>query len=149
MYLFQALPIWIPASTFNMFDKIINNFIWQRRKPRIRQKLLLSPREKGGLGLPNLKLYWAAQLRVVVEWLGQDEETNWISLENNAGPLVPPEAIPFMEGKHWKDLKIENEWINCTYRVWSLVRKKIGAPSTISRIVKIAKITDFFSKQTG
>lgn len=45
-YLFQLLPIWIPASTFKMWDKMISAFFWQKRKPRIRQKLLLSPKGK-------------------------------------------------------------------------------------------------------
>lgn len=138
-YLFQSLPIRITASNFRMLDKIISAFIWQKRKPRIRQKLLLSPKEKGGLSLPRLKLYyWSAQLRSMLEWLVQDEETNWIGLENHACPLVPLETMPFMEQKKWRELNIENEWIICTHRIWSLVRKKICAPLTISRAVKIA-----------
>jgi len=36
-----------------------------------------------------------------------------------------------------------NNWIICTHRVWSQVRKKIGAPLTISCAVKLAKIVDF------
>ena len=143
-YLFQSLPIWILATKFRMLDKMISAFIWQKRKPRIRQKLLLSPKEKGSLSLPSLKLYyWAAQLGSMLEWLVQDEDTNWIGLENHACLLVPLEMMPFMEQKKWRDLNIENEWIICTHRVWSLVRKKIGAPLTISRAVKIPKIVDF------
>ena len=123
---------------------MISTFIWLKRKPRIRQKLLLSTKEKGGLSLPSLKLYyWAAQLFSMVEWLVQDEETNWIGLENHACPLVPLETMPFMELKKWRDLKIDNKWIICTNRVWSLVREKIGAPLTISHAIRIVKIVDF------
>ena len=105
-YLFQSLPIWIPASNFKMWDKMISAFIWQKRKPRIRQKLLFSPKGKGGLSLPNLKLYyWAAQLRSMVEWVVQDEETNWIGLESHACPLVPLETMPFMEQKKMERFK--------------------------------------------
>ena len=83
-----------------MLDKMISIFIWQKRKPRIRQKLLLSPKEKGGLSLPSLKLYyWVAQLCSMVGWLVQDEETNWIGLEKHACPLVPLETMPFMDQK--------------------------------------------------
>lgn len=28
LFLFQSLPVWIPASTFNMLDKLISKFIW-------------------------------------------------------------------------------------------------------------------------
>lgn len=33
------------------------------------------PKDKGGLGLPNLKYYYcAAQLTVIVNWLGGDKD---------------------------------------------------------------------------
>lgn len=38
--------------------------------------------------------YWAAQLG---EWVVQDEETNWIGLDNSACPLIHLETIPFIE----------------------------------------------------
>lgn len=79
----------------------------------------------------------------MVEWVLQDEETNWLKLEEQSCPLVPMETIPFLEQKKWRKLQIKNEWMNCTKRVWSLVRKKIGAPLTTSRAVKIAKDIDF------
>lgn len=144
MYLFQALPIWISASRFRMLEKMVSTFIWQGKRPRIRHKTLFYPKKQGGLNLPNLKIYyWAAQLRGVVEWVLQDEETNWLKLEEQSCPLVPMETIPFLEQKKWRKLQIKNEWMNCTKRVWSLVRKKIGAPLTTSRAVKIAKDVDF------
>ena len=94
--------------------------------------------------MPSLKLYyWAAQLFSMVEWLVQDEETNWIGLENHACLLVPLETMPFLELKKWRDLKIDNDWIICTHRVCSLMRKKLGAPLTTSHAVRIAKIVDF------
>uniref|UniRef100_A0A3P8TVH1 Reverse transcriptase domain-containing protein n=1 Tax=Amphiprion percula TaxID=161767 RepID=A0A3P8TVH1_AMPPE len=144
MYLFQALPIWISPSRFKMLEKMFSTFIWQGKRPRIRHKTLFNPKQQGGLNLPNLKLYyWAAQLRGMVEWVLQDEETNWLKLEEQSCPLVPLETVPFLEQKRWRKLKTENEWMNCTRRVWSLVRKKTGAPLTTSRAVKIAKDVDF------
>uniref|UniRef100_A0A3P9KVM4 Reverse transcriptase domain-containing protein n=1 Tax=Oryzias latipes TaxID=8090 RepID=A0A3P9KVM4_ORYLA len=144
LYLFQALPIWIPSSTFKILNKMISTFVWQNKKPRIRKKLLCSSKKDGGLGLPNLKLYyWAAQLRGLVEWVSQDEDTNWIKLENYAFPSVSLETAPFLGQKKWRDLKIKNNLILCTQRVWSTVRKNIGAPLTTSRALKISKIADF------
>lgn len=49
-----------------------------------------------------------------------------------------------MEKKKWKCLKIVNEWIACTLRVWSIVRKQMGMPLTISRALQIAKLSDFY-----
>lgn len=47
----------------------------------------------------------------------------------------------FMEQNKWRDPKIKN--FVYPERVWSLVRRKVGAPLTISRAVRIAKIVDF------
>lgn len=64
LYLFQMLPIDIPKISFDKLDKLISTFIWQRKQPRIRLKILQLSKAKGGLKLPNLRYYfWAAQLR--------------------------------------------------------------------------------------
>ena len=55
LYVFQSLPIWIPVLVFKMLDKLISTFIWQKRKPRIKLKLLAYPKNQGGLNLPNLR----------------------------------------------------------------------------------------------
>ena len=140
LYLFQALPVWIPTAQFKMIDKMLSMFIWQKKKPSIRQKLLLNQKKSGGLNIPDLRLYyWAAQLRGMVEWVLQDKETNWLELEKGACPATPLESIPFLERKKWRELKIRNEWMKCTQRVWFLVKKKLGIPLSISRATKIAK----------
>lgn len=70
LFLFQSLPIRVPASTFRMLNKLLSKYIWQKKKPRVRLKTLLLPKYKGGLGLPNLKkYYWASQLRIFVHWI--------------------------------------------------------------------------------
>lgn len=104
---------------------MISVFVWQGGKPRVRKKLLCSSKREGDLGLPDFKLYyWAAQLRGLVEWVCQDVETNWIELENYSSPLDPLETAIFLEQKKWKDLKIENEWIACTNRIWYVNREE-------------------------
>lgn len=57
----------------------------------------MSAKEKGGLGLPNLKLhYWAAQQRAVVAWVVGDLETGWISVKQNSISGVPLSTLPFL-----------------------------------------------------
>jgi len=47
----------------------------------------MASKEKGGLGLPNLKrYYWAAQFRAIVAWMIKDEENGWVSIEQNSLP---------------------------------------------------------------
>ena len=58
LFLFKALPIYIVSNIFKQWDSLITQFIWNGRKPRIKMKYLKSPKEKGGLDLPNLQDYY-------------------------------------------------------------------------------------------
>lgn len=123
---------------------MISTFVWQGKKARIRKRLLCSSKGAGGLSLPNFKMYyWAAQLRAIVEWVIQDMDTNWLWLENISSPSVPLETALFLEQKKWRELKIQNEWMACTHRIWSMLRKKLGIPLTTSHALQIAKLSDF------
>lgn len=76
LFLFQSLPVRVPAPTFTMLDKLISKFIWQNIRPRIRLKTISLPKDKAGLGLPNFKkYYWAAQLTAMVAGINNDKET--------------------------------------------------------------------------
>lgn len=81
LFLFQSLPIRVPMSIFKMLNILISQFIWQNKRPRIKLKTLHLPKDKGGLAVPNLKLYyWAAQLAIVT-WISGDEEAMWTQIE--------------------------------------------------------------------
>jgi len=60
LYLFQSLPINVAQTQFTNWDRIISRFIWGGKKPRVRYKTLQLPKDKGGMGLPNLKEYFYA-----------------------------------------------------------------------------------------
>lgn len=55
LFLFQSLPIHVPQLIPKILEKCITTFIWQNKRPRIRLKILMANKAKGGLGLPNLK----------------------------------------------------------------------------------------------
>lgn len=144
LFLFQSLPVKVPITTFNMLDKLISKFIWQRKRPRIRLKILLLPKEKGGLGLPNLKYYyWAAQLNAVVAWIKNDQETGWVQIEQSTTKGISLSTLPFINMKSVNNAKIENEWIKHTLEVWTIVRKKLGGPLSVSRAMPIMGNMEF------
>lgn len=124
LFLFQSLPIRVPASTLKMLDKPILTFIWQKKRPRVRLKSLQLPKDKGGLGLPNLKIYyWAAQINAIVAWLGNDREAIWTKIEQDSVKGVSLSVLPFMDIKSVNKIKIKNEWIKHTLKVWTTVKK--------------------------
>ncbi len=49
LFLFQSLPVWVPVSAFNKLEQLISKFIWQNKRPRIRQKIVLIIGGGGGM----------------------------------------------------------------------------------------------------
>ena len=56
--------------------------------------------------MPNIKYYyWASQLRTLIAWLTNDEETGWMKIEQNACPSIALAGLPFLTQINWKKLK--------------------------------------------
>lgn len=144
LFLFQSLPIRVPVSTLKMLDKLILTFIWQKKRPRVRLKSLQLSKDKGGLGLPNLKsYYWAAQINAIVAWLRNDREAIWTKIEQDSVKGVSLSVLPFMDIKSVNKIKIKNEWIKHTLKVWTIVKKMLGGPMSISRAMLIVGNIEF------
>ncbi len=60
---------------------------------------------------------WAAQLRGAVEWLKQNNETTWPSLEQNSCLGVSLQVLPFCSNEIWTRNNITNIWMKCTRKV--------------------------------
>lgn len=64
------LPVTIQEKTFRDWQRQINTFNWKGKKPRIRFNVLQDKRKRGGLAVPNLKLYYqAAGLVWLIDWI--------------------------------------------------------------------------------
>ena len=82
LFLFQSLPVEVPQEQFNAWDKLISRFIWAGQRPRIKFQTLQLAKGEGGMGLPNLKMYYyAAQLRYVGCWCKPDYVAKWKDME--------------------------------------------------------------------
>ncbi len=65
LYLFQSIPLPLPNTFLSTLKKAFTRFIWNNKRPRL--SLLYLPYDRGGLQVPNIKLYyWAAQLRTAM-----------------------------------------------------------------------------------
>lgn len=83
LYLFQSIPLFLPASFFSNLNKTFARFIWNNKQPRLRLSLLYLPYERGGLKMPNIKLYyWAAQLRSAMFYFISGEVPAWVEMKN-------------------------------------------------------------------
>lgn len=144
LFLFQSLPVFVSQSTFKLLEKLISKFIWQNKTPRVRLKIVMSGKERGGLGLPNLRLYyWAAQIRAIVAWIIRDPEILWVSIEESSLPGVSLSVLPFLSSQSPKKIQITNLWIRHTVKVWNQIHKQTKGSITLSRAIYIHRNIEF------
>lgn len=82
LFFLQMLPIPLPRIFFDQLAKMLSNFIWNSRKPRIALRLLNRPKRTGGLGIPHIKRYYrAVALQRILNWRFHTESKLWVNLE--------------------------------------------------------------------
>jgi hypothetical protein len=70
LFLFQMIPILKKDDSLEEWQRGINKFVWAGKKPRVKLKIIQDERERGGLKMPNLKLYYdAVALSAISYWL--------------------------------------------------------------------------------
>ncbi|KAF7247293.1 LINE-1 retrotransposable element ORF2 protein [Varanus komodoensis] len=74
LFLFQMIPVKIDKKFFDDLNFHISRFIWRKKKPRIKLKMLQEDKRNGGFGLPDQMLYYQAS---VLTWLKE-----WVTLRN-------------------------------------------------------------------
>lgn len=100
LYLFQSLPVNIQSKQFTEWDKLLSKFIWDGKRPRVRYSTLQLQKDKGGMALPNLKMYfYAAQLRYLCCWCDPSYFAKWKEIETcipgyNVQTLMGEDHIP-------------------------------------------------------
>uniref|UniRef100_A0A803T4B4 Reverse transcriptase domain-containing protein n=1 Tax=Anolis carolinensis TaxID=28377 RepID=A0A803T4B4_ANOCA len=117
LYIFQTIPILRSRMIFTKWDKDIKKFIWENKKARIKISSLKDDRKRGGLGLPDLELYYEA---AALTWV-----RDWVTLEKKR--ILALEGVELRRGWHsylCKDkIKIEKNFKNhfiraALIRIW-------------------------------
>lgn len=85
LYLFQALPIFIPASFFQQLHSIISTYTWKGKKTCLNETQLQKSKIFEGIAFPNFHFYyWAANLWSLVFWslyYGKLDCPDWVTME--------------------------------------------------------------------
>uniref|UniRef100_A0A671WUW6 Reverse transcriptase domain-containing protein n=1 Tax=Sparus aurata TaxID=8175 RepID=A0A671WUW6_SPAAU len=127
LYLFQSIPLAPPPLFFPKTRKLLSNFIWNNRKPRLRLSLLYLPYERGGLQLPNLEwYYWAAQLRTATFWFSSDGFFPWLEIEKLSSKGLALSS--YLNSASFKKLMRNNTnpFVKNTIVVWFAVQRRLG-----------------------
>lgn len=124
LYLFQSIPLAPPPSFFSKIRKLMSNFIWSNRKPRLRLSLLYLPYDRGGLQLPNFQwYYWAAQLRATMFWFSEEIDLPWLHIELLASSELTLNSFLYSAPLKTLLKKTVNPFVKNTIGVWYEVHK--------------------------
>uniref|UniRef100_A0A665TEM0 Reverse transcriptase domain-containing protein n=1 Tax=Echeneis naucrates TaxID=173247 RepID=A0A665TEM0_ECHNA len=68
-FLMLSIPLFIEKSWFDSVNKMFSSFLWNNKMPRFNWKKLSLPRDKGGLGIPDLYSYYLSfNARYSITW---------------------------------------------------------------------------------
>lgn len=59
---FHTIPLPFLPSQLRKLQGLINAFVWQHKRPRLKRSILLTPVQQGGMGAPNIQAYYRAVL---------------------------------------------------------------------------------------
>ena len=124
-YVSMMLPLTIPRGIYKQYNNMVREYLWNGKKPRINIKKMCSPRECGGLALPNVEMYnLSFELsKLARHWAECDSQLGWVKIESSlVAPFRPIQVlsqIKMVEGGKSPILK-HSQW------VWSEVHRLMG-----------------------
>lgn len=109
------LPVLLPKKVIKELNGRFSTFIWNRKRPRMSLARLMKPQEKGGLSVPDIRLYQlASQLRYIADWINNDDESTRLDLESSQAGYPLCGLLFVSEQKKIKTSVGDNMIINAT-----------------------------------
>uniref|UniRef100_A0A3P9KND8 Reverse transcriptase domain-containing protein n=1 Tax=Oryzias latipes TaxID=8090 RepID=A0A3P9KND8_ORYLA len=127
LYPLQMIPLLFSNKSLKLLNGWLSEFIWHKRKPRLKLSKLHLPISKGGLDLPNFRLYQLSSiLRFVAEWVRDDPTSVWLGLEKSQTHCSLPGLLSCKNLKSVRNLCGNNPIITNTVKAWFLARRLEG-----------------------
>ena len=140
----QMLPNSILNSFFIDLDRMFTRFIWQGKKVRMKITKLQRSKNQGGLGVPNIQLYyWAEQMRHIYEWVNPDVTNAWIDMESRNCGILSLKDCPFVNHKKVK-LEVQSNFIVPNkLNTWNKIKAAFKLKKHFSLLAPIWRNPDF------
>lgn len=119
LYPLQMIPLLLSGKVLKLLNGWLSDFIWNKRKPRLKAAKLQLPSSKGGLDLPNIRWYQlASHLRFIADWVKEDHSSDLLSLEKSqtSGSLLG--LLAFKDLKSARSHCKNNPIISNTLKAW-------------------------------
>lgn len=121
----------ISRKKLKTWQRILDDFVWDYRKPRIAFTTLIRPTQSGGINYPDLQTYYEASLlSSLSKMLDHHDMLDWIHIENSyTSPHSLLETIwSFSPGR--PSCYMANPFLLATLATWDAVRNRLV--STVS-----------------
>lgn len=139
LYLFQTLPIYVPPSLFKTIQRQATHFIWNRRRPRVRLKLLQRSSRTGGLGIPDFRKYYlAAQLAQCVQWCNSGGMGKvWVRIETEEMGLASMSPLMWLSRTQRPRIVLSHPVIHRSLTLWELANRQFRLAPCPSPLVPL------------
>ena len=82
IYVLHAIPITLPQSFFKQIRSALTTFVWGDKHPRLAYEMLRRPKGEGGVGLPDIGIYYRAMALVrIMNWCHDTDSKGWVQVE--------------------------------------------------------------------
>ena len=134
--IFVSACIYTPPHYIDIINKLITDFVWNNKEPKIKRDTLIGPKERGGLDLPEFKSTSKSLQIAWVQRMKKGVEDQWMAipsfyLKNIGGPFI------FDCDYDVKFLGLNNilAFYIDVLNTWAEVRKQISDNEILSRNV--------------
>lgn len=136
LYPIQMIPVLFSKRVLKDINGWLTSFIWNKRRPRLKMAVLHLPSSRGGLDLPNIRLYQlSAHLRFVSDWV-RGKTSIWSDIETALSQCKLSDLLFCNDFNGIKALCTNPVTIN-TLKAWRIVRRLEGRSRITSTFTPI------------
>ena len=114
IYLFNAMPIKVPDTSFTDLEKKIIKFVWNNKRLRIAKAILHKKSGVGGMSLPDPKIYYkAVVMKTAWYWHRNRHVDQWNRIESTEINFPAFSQLIFVEGYQsiqWEKGNLFSKW---------------------------------------